>query len=118
MFLKLAHSKLDVYQCSKELVFSCYSLSKKFPDYERFAMTQQIRRAGLSIILNLAEGCSRKSSKERNRYFEIARGSLVEVDTCLDVAHDLKYFNEEEAQPLGKIMIRVFQMLSAMINDK
>ncbi len=66
MFLELAHTKLNVYQFSQELALECYRVTKKFPSDEKFAMISQIRRAAVSVHLNIAEGCSRKSQKERN----------------------------------------------------
>jgi four helix bundle protein len=117
MFLKLAHTKLDVYQCTKEMVLACYRVTKKFPGSERYALTQQIRRAALSIHLNLAEGCTRKSKAERKRYFEISRGSIIEVDTGLDIATELTYCSEAELQPTGQLIIRAFNMMSAMIEQ-
>ena len=90
MFLQLADTKLDVFITGKALVLNCYKISKLLPQDERFNMTQQMRRAALSIQLNMAEGSSRKSAIERRRYYEIARGSLVEVDTILDIAESLE----------------------------
>ena len=75
MFLQLAHTRLDVFNFSHELALECYNVTRLFPDNEKFAMVQQIRRAALSVHLNIAEGCSRKSITERRRFFEIARGS-------------------------------------------
>ena len=118
MFLKLSHTKMDIYKCSRELALSCYSLTKKFPADERFCLVQQIRRAALSIHLNLSEGCSRKSVPEHKRYFEISRGSVVEVDTALDIAQALNYSTLNEMQPTGDLIIRTFTMLSKMIDDK
>ncbi|HYF32882.1 MAG TPA: four helix bundle protein [Chitinophagaceae bacterium] len=77
MFLQLSHTKLDVYKSSQDLAVEGYSITKLFPPEERFAMAQQIRRAALSVYLNLAEGCSRRSKVERYRFFEIARSSLT-----------------------------------------
>jgi len=54
-------------------------------------MIQQIRRAALSVCLNIAEGASRKSAAERKRYYEVARGSIIEIDAALDVSAELKY---------------------------
>lgn len=116
MYLKLAHSKLDVYQCVRQLVLGCYKLSKHLPDSERYILVQQIRRAGISVQLNIAEGCTRRSRAERKRYFEIARGSVVEVDTAFEIVHDLKYLTKMEMDPVGNLIIRSYQMLSAMIN--
>src|SRR6185295_5509964 len=91
MFLELAHTKLSVFQISKKLVLECYKITRSFPNEEKYAIVQQIRRAALSVHLNIAEGCSRKSVAERKRYFEIARGSVIEIDTAFDIAVDLQY---------------------------
>ncbi len=93
MFLQLAHTKLNVYQFSQALALECYKITHQFPTEEKFAMVQQIRRAALFVHLNLAEGCSRKSKVERNRYFETSRGSVIEIDAALDIAYKLSYTN-------------------------
>lgn len=116
MFLQLAHTKLDVYQFSQALALECYKVTKLFPNEEKFAMVQQIRRAALSVHLNIAEGCSRKSKAERIRYFEIARGSVIEIDTALDIAHKLSYSTMEQLQPVGESIIKTFKLLSGMIS--
>jgi len=116
MFLQLSHSGLDVYTCSRQLVLACYNLSKGFPPEERYGLVQQIRRAATSVTLNLAEGCSRKSLVERKRYFEISRGSVIEIDSILDLIHDLAYFKKEELLPTGELLLRSFKMLSSMMN--
>jgi four helix bundle protein len=67
MFLSFAHTKLDAFTISREFVLSCYRETKLFPNEEKFALTQQIRRATLSVHLNLAEGSSRKSFAERKK---------------------------------------------------
>jgi four helix bundle protein len=115
MFLPLAHTKLDVYKCSRDFVLSCYKLTKILPDEERFVLTQQIRRAALSVHLNLAEGSSRKSNTERKRYYEIARGSIIEIDAALDICFGLNYLTIDAMQPSGDLMVRTFRMLSKMI---
>jgi len=78
-------------------------------------MVQQIRRAALSVHLNIAEGCSRKSGAERKRFFEISRGSVIEVDTAVDIAHDLNYKTEEQLQTLGRYLINTFKQLTGLI---
>lgn len=77
MFLQLSHTKMNVFQQSKRFTLECYRITKNFPNEEKFAMVQQIRRAALSVHWNIAEGASRKSETERKRYFEIACGSVV-----------------------------------------
>jgi four helix bundle protein len=116
MFLELAHTKLDVFKVSKDFVLACYKETKLFPSEEKFGMISQIRRAALSVQLNVAEGCSRKSITERKRFYEIARGSIIEIDTALDIAVDLEYTSKQRLSELGKLMIRSFQMISKLIS--
>jgi four helix bundle protein len=116
MFLKLNHQNLDIYQVSKQFTIHCYRFTKQLPADEKFGMTSQIRRAALSTHLNIAEGCSRKSSLERKRYYEVARGSVIEIDAALDIAQDLDYFSTYDPTELGNTMIRCFQLLSKMIS--
>ena len=116
MFLQLNHQQLDVYKISRAFVKDCYSATKLLPLDERFNLMQQIRRAALSVHLNIAEGSSRKSEPERKRYFEIARGSIIEIDAALDIASDLEYLQKEQLTSLGENMQRCFSMLSKMIN--
>jgi len=94
MFLSLGHTKLDIFKVSREFVLNCYRETKLFPNEEKFALTQQIRRAALSVHLNLAEGSSRKSLTERKRFYEISRGSMIEVDTAFDIAVELGYISK------------------------
>ena len=115
MFLQLAHTKTPVFEQSKKLTLECYRITKDFPTEERFTMVQQIRRAALSVHLNIAEGCSRKSGTERKRFFEISRGSVIEVDTAIDIAHELNYKTKEELQPLGMHIISTFKQLTGLI---
>lgn len=115
MFLKLNHQQLDIYQVSRQFVHECYRLSKVLPLEERYGMVAQIRRAALSVHLNIAEGASRKSEAERKRFYEIARGSIIEIDAALDIANDLHYLADFNIEQLGNLMIRTFKILSGMI---
>lgn len=115
MFLTLNHQKLDIYPVSRLFVLECYKLTKQLPTEEKFGMIAQIRRAALSVHLNIAEGASRKSQAERKRYFEIARGSVIEVDAALDIANDLQYLNKLQIDQLGKSLTRCFKILSGLI---
>lgn len=116
MFLQLNHQKLDVYQSSRLLVLESYRLSKHLPPEEKFGMISQIRRAALSVHLNIAEGCSRKSEAERKRYFEISRGSIVEIDAALDIANELNYLSNYNTTQIGESIIKCFKLLSKLIN--
>lgn len=81
-------------------------------------MIAQIRRAALSVHLNIAEGSSRKSEAERKRYYEIARGSVIEIDAALDIAVELVYLNAVNTKSLGESMIRCFKLLTGLIESK
>lgn len=118
MFLSLNHQRLDVYEISRLFVHECYKLTNRLPTEERFGMISQIRRAALSVHLNIAEGASRKSETERKRFYEIARGSIIEIDAALDIAQELIYLNIEEIGNLGKLMVTCFKLLSGMIESK
>jgi four helix bundle protein len=118
MFLNLAHTRLEVYKISQDLALECYRVTKKFPSDERFALVQQIRRAATSVHLNLADGCSRKSLKERNRYFEMSRGSVIEIDSAIGIGFKLEYVSLEELGALGNSIVNTFKLLSGMIKSE
>lgn len=115
MFLQLTHTRLPIYSVSKKLVLECYRLTKMFPPEEKYAMVQQIRRAALSVHLNIAEGSSRRSEAERKRFYEIARGSVIEIDAALDIASQLMYCQTESMNILGELIINCFKQLSGII---
>ncbi len=115
MFLNLNHYNLDVYKSARSLRWECYKILPKLPDYERFNLVDQIRRASTSVVLNITEGCSRKSEIERKRYFEIARGSVIELDSCFDIIIENEYCKIEELESLGNILKTTFILLSGML---
>lgn len=118
MFLTLNLQKLDLYQASQKFVVEVYKLSNALPAAEKFNMVTQIRRAALSLHLNIAEGSSRKSEQERKRYYEISRGSLIEIDAALDIAKELNYLELIEIEELGRLMITCFKILTVMIDPR
>lgn len=117
MFLQLNHFKFPIFQETKKLVLESYKITKHFPSEEKYSLTQQIRKAALSVHLNLSEGFSRKSPSERKRFFEISRGSLIEIDTAIDVSVDLCYAKESDLGVLGTCLISCFSQLSALIKS-
>jgi four helix bundle protein len=116
MLLNLKHKQLVVYKEIRSLIKEAYLITKALPEEEKFNMVSQIRRAALSVKLNLAEGASRKSAVERNRFYEISRSSLVEIDAAIETAVDLSYINEDSLEKLGAQLNKCFAMLSNMIN--
>lgn len=87
--------KLVVWQDARQLCLLIYQVTKEFPKDEIFGITAQIRRAGISITCNIAEGTSRWSGKEKIRFIEIAYGSLMEVLNCAILASDLEYLSTD-----------------------
>lgn len=81
-------------------------------------MTSQIKRAALSVHLNIAEGASRFSKPERKRFYEIARGSLIEIDAAFDIAEELGYFKIYPKEKLHKAMNDSFSLLTGLINSQ
>jgi len=93
---KFAFFDLRVYQEAKLLVKEVYLLMDKFPKWENYALSDQLRRAVISVPSNIAEGSGRVSTKEKTHFIEYAYGSLTETLCQLDIAHDLGYISDEE----------------------
>lgn len=107
-----AFERLDVWQVSRAFVKEVYRLLAQFPDFEMYNLTNQIRRAAVSVSLNIAEGTSRNSLKEQSRFSEVAYGSLLEVRCSLLIAKDLGYIDGND---LSGISVRI-QELSNKLN--
>ena len=105
---------LIVWQRAMELVRKVYSLTKTFPADERYALTDQVRRAVVSIPSNIAEGCGRSSTADYSHFLAIARGSLYETMTQLQVAADLGYIPGITPE-LDDLINEVGRMLTAML---
>jgi four helix bundle protein len=111
---KRPHEHLNVWQQAMTLVELTYRHSQAFPDAERFGLTAQIRRAAISVPSNIAEGAARRSTQEYLRFLSIARGSLAELSTQVQIAARLGF-----AQPsadLDEHVDSVFAMLTALMN--
>ena len=93
---KFTFFDLRVYKEAKLLVREVYSLLDKFPKVETFALSDQLRRAVVSVPSNIAEGSGRYSIREKIHFIEIAYGSLTETLCQLDIAHDLEYISDKE----------------------
>ncbi|MES1217471.1 MAG: four helix bundle protein [Bacteroidota bacterium] len=115
MFLTLNHQKLEIYTISKLFVVECYKLTNQLPAEERYGIISQIRRAALSVHLNISEGASRKSEAERKRYYEVSRGSVIEIDGALDLASDLGSLKKIDTAKLGEVMVTCFKILTGLI---
>ena len=87
--------KLRIYEASMSLCREVYSLTSGFPKYERYGLSDQLRRCSVSVPSNIAEGCSRTSRKDVARFVTIALGSAYEVETQLVLANDFGYANTD-----------------------
>jgi len=90
------YRELIVWQKSVDLVEAIYRISQRFPGDERFGLTAQLRRAAVSIPSNIAEGQSRGTARDFNKFLDIANGSLAELETQLIIAARLSYITSEE----------------------
>ena len=95
-----------VWQESKIFVSNIYQLTASFPQEEKFGLTNQMRRAAVSIPANIAEGAGRNTEKELRQFLNIAMGSAFEVETMLEIAADLAYIDSQQLKSsLDKITI-------------
>lgn len=116
--LNLSHKKLDVWKLGIKLVKLIYDLTKSFPKEELYGITNQMRRAAVSVPNNIAEGSARYSNKEKVRFYEVARSSVVEVDNLLEVSIELRYVNQNEISEINEVINEDFAILSNLIKSK
>ena len=109
---------LNAYIKSKELVSMVYTLIRKFPKEEQYALCDQLRRAVISIPSNIAEGSGRLTTKDQSHFYSIAYGSLMEVLAQLDVACDLRYITKEEFQHLETLIDVEAKILTGLVNKR
>ena len=109
------HKKLDAWRESVELTIAIYHVTDNFPKEHRFALTDQIHRAALSVTSNIAEGAARQTKKEFAHYLHIAQGSLSELDTQLEIAKRLKFLSEGQWDTLDQQMNHIDKLLSGLI---
>ena len=115
IMLALSHKKLTVYQNSVKLVSEIYLKTEHYPSEEKYGLVRQMRRTAISVSSNIAEGAARKSEKERKRFYEIARSSLVELDTQVEISLNLNYITNKDIKTMAKLANKTFAMLSNMV---
>ncbi|WP_231602962.1 four helix bundle protein [Neorhodopirellula pilleata] len=106
--------KLDVWSKSMDLADVVYRLTKDFPDYERFGLANQMRRAAVSVSSNIAEGSSRESKKDFARFIQLAFGSLMEIVSQLHIAQRQGFIPKDEANKLYAQSKEISKMLSGL----
>ncbi len=104
--------QLEIWKQSRQFCTSIYEVTALFPNDEKFGITNQLRRASVSIPSNIAEGSSRNSNKDFSRFLEIAIGSAYEIETQLLIASDLKFINTEKLELLINSLENIIKMIS------
>lgn len=103
--------KLTVWQKAMDMTIKLYDLTSSFPDEENFGLTSQMRRAGVSVPSNIAEGAGRNSDQQFKYHLSVAAGSTSELYTQVLLAKAFKYLNETEADSMSSELSHIINML-------
>ena len=112
------YKQLIVWQKAMKLVIHVYKVTKNFPKNEQYGLVSQLRRSAVSIPSNIAEGHGRTSDKEIVRFLDIARGSIYELDTQLEISRQLNYLNQVEYRSIFNLLDEISRMLSGLRRSK
>jgi len=115
--LELNHKKLEVWKDSMKFVSLVYQITQNFPKVEIYGITSQLRRSVVSIPSNIAEGSSRNSTIERRRFCRIARSSLVELDTQLEISNSLGFIESDQIEKIAVNINMIFAKLTKLIQN-
>lgn len=106
--------RLEVWRLGMELVDGIYIITKEFPADEKFSLVSQVRRAAISIPLNIAEGSAKRTKKDFASFVRIALGSSMEVMTCLEISLRQDYINKEEYEKFKKLIQELYFKLISL----
>lgn len=109
------HEKLKVWQKAMVLVTDVYQATRNFPKEEVYGLTSQLRRAAISIPSNIAEGKGRHGNPEFCQFLVHARGSLLELETQVQIAGNLGYLKSQKVDELKKKTGEIGRMLNGLI---
>jgi four helix bundle protein len=110
------HKKLDAWKLSMDLAINIYQTTARFPRQEQYSLTDQIRRATISVPSNIAEGAARQTKKEFTNYLHMAQGSLSELDTQVELARRIGYLDGESWRILDAQMERIDKLITGLIH--
>jgi len=108
------YQDLIVWQKAMDMTVEIYKLVKKLPKDEIYSLSDQMRRAAVSIPSNIAEGQERNSSKEFTRYLLIAQGSRAELETQLIICQRIGYFTDSDITDVMTLLKEIGRMLNAL----
>jgi len=103
---------LEIWRLSRRFCSDIYETTTSFPETEKFGITNQLRRASVSVPSNIAEGCSRKSKNDFSRFLEIAIGSMYEIETQLLISNDLNFIQKNDLNYLLQNLDSIIKMTS------
>ncbi len=112
-----SHRDLVAWQRARQLGLALYRVTSGFPSEERYGLTNQLRRAGVSIASNIAEGYGRGTRQDYLRFLRMARGSVYEVDTQLCFADDLGYLTGEEHRRIQDLTDECGRLIAGLIRS-
>ena len=111
-----SYRDLIVLNKSMLLVTSIYTILKKFADEEKFGLVSQIKRSSVSVPSNIAEGYGRNYTKDYSRFLQIARGSLYEMQTQIEISKNINFISEKDVNEIFDLTLEVEKMLNSLIN--
>ena len=113
----ISFTKLIAWQEAHKLVLMVYKITKEFPKEEMFVLVSQIRRCVVSVSSNIAEGFSRKSKREKNKFYHISLGSITELQSQLLISRDLQYISKEEFIKIAEQTVTVNKLVNGLIKS-
>jgi len=106
---------LEAWKQGHVLVLSIYRITKKYPSNEQFGITNQMRRAAVSVTSNIAEGFSRQTFKEKFQFYSMALGSLTELQNQLLISKDIGYLPESDFQKIDEQSLFTQKLLRGLL---
>lgn len=108
---------LNTWKKGHELVLEIYKITKQFPAEEKFGLSDQMRRCAVSITSNIAEGFSRKGTKEKLQFYYMSLGSVTELQNQLLISRDIGYIKNIEFQELAEKTVEVSKLINGLIKS-
>ena len=110
------YRQLIVWQKAMEMIPEVYRIIRVLPKEERFGMAEQMRRAAVSVVANMAEGQGRNGKRDFAHFLDISQGSLSELDTLLSIAIQLEYVPETTTKAVSEKLVEVRKLLFGLLN--
>jgi len=116
------HKDLDVWKLGMDLVADVYEATRGFPSDERYGIVSQMRRAAVSVPINIAEGAARSTKLQYIQFLYISLGSLVEIETLLEISRRLQYLQdrsiEEKVELIRRKMLNLIKYLKGKSKEE